>query len=325
VPGAANRLIWAGSKDNDVGPMAAARAAALAAAGDEYRRLLYVAMTRAIERLVVCGVDNGKKLPEGCWYRLVRGALEQQCKLELADDGAGEVLRFRKTPDLAAAAKAETSEAVAPEPAPAWLHAPVAAAAPRSAPITPSGDGAAAERSTPARHSARLRGTLAHRLLQALPDIPPARRAKAAEDYLARAGASLPAEEREIIAEQVMVVLDDKRFYELYGPGSRAEVPIVGKVQIRGETYRVSGQIDRLAVTQDSVLIGDFKTNRDPPRRIEEVPSDYVRQLALYRAVLQKLYPDRSVRAALIWTEVPDLMELSAGVLDGALAQVTPA
>jgi len=328
VPGAANRLIWAGAKDNDVGPMAAARAAALAAAGDEYRRLLYVAMTRAIERLVVCGVDNGKKLPEGCWYRLVRGALEQQCKLEPADDGAGEVLRFRKTPDLAATAKAGTSEAVASEPAPAWLHAPVAAAAPRSAPITPSaasGDGAAAERSTPARHSARLRGSLAHRLLQALPDIPPARRAKAAEDYLARAGASLPAEEREIIAEQVMVVLDDKRFYELYGANSRAEVPIVGRIQIGGKTVRVSGQIDRLAVTQDAVLIADFKTNRPAPRRIEDVPRPYLTQLALYRAVLAKLYPDKPVRCALIWTEVPDLMELSAGALDAALAQVTSA
>jgi ATP-dependent helicase/nuclease subunit A len=325
VPGAANRLIWAGSKDNDVGPMAAARATALAAAGDEYRRLLYVAMTRAIERLVVCGVDNGKKLPEGCWYGLVRGALEQQCKLEPADDGAGEVLRFRKMPDLAATAAVATSEAAAAKPAPAWLHEPVAAAAPRGAPITPSGAGTAAERSTPTRHSVLLRGTLAHRLLQALPDIPADRRAKAAEDYLDRAGTSLPAEEREIIAEQVMVVLDDKRFYELYGANSRAEVPIVGKVQIGGETIRVSGQIDRLAVTQDVVLIADFKTNRPAPRRIEDVPLDYVRQLALYRAVLQKLYPDKPVRAALIWTEVPDLMELSAAVLDAALAQVTPA
>jgi ATP-dependent helicase/nuclease subunit A len=285
-------------------------------------------MTRAIERLVVCGVDNGKKLPEGCWYGLVRGALEQQCKLEPADNGAGEVLRFRKTPDLAATAKATTSEAVAPEPAPAWLHEPVAAAVPRSAPITPSGAGgdtAAAERFTPARHSALLRGTLAHRLLQALPDIPPARRAAAAGDYLGRAGASLPAEDREIIAEQVMLVLDDKRFYELYGANSRAEVPIVGRIRIGGKTMRVSGQIDRLAVTQGAVLIADFKSDRPAPRRIEEVPPDYVRQFALYRAVLQKLYPDRPVRAALIWTEVPDLMELSAGMLDAALAQVTPA
>ena len=71
---------------------------------------------------------------------------------------------------------------------------------------------------------------------------------------------------------------------------------------------------------QDQVLIADFKTNREPPRRIEDVPKDYVCQLALYRAVLMKLYPDRPVRAAVVWTEVPDLMELSADVLDRVLA-----
>ena len=89
---------------------------------------------------------------------------------------------------------------------------------------------------------------------------------------------------------------------------------------------RISGQVDRLSVTQSAVLIGDFKTNR-APRRIEEVSPAYVRQLALYRALLQKLYPDRPVRAALIWTEVPDLMELSEAVMNQAvketLAQVT--
>jgi ATP-dependent helicase/nuclease subunit A len=102
-------------------------------------------------------------------------------------------------------------------------------------------------------------------------------------------------------------------------------VPIVGRLILGGETVRVSGQIDRLVVTQASVLIADFKTNRPAPRRIEDVPPPYVRQLALYRAVLAKLYPDKLVRAALIWTEVPDLMELSGEALDAALARITSA
>jgi ATP-dependent helicase/nuclease subunit A len=84
----------------------------------------------------------------------------------------------------------------------------------------------------------------------------------------------------------------------------------------------VSGLVDRLAVTADSVLIADYKTNRPAPRRPEDVPT-YVTQLALYRAVLARLYPGKRVRAALIWTDVPDLMELSATALDAALAGVT--
>jgi ATP-dependent helicase/nuclease subunit A len=87
----------------------------------------------------------------------------------------------------------------------------------------------------------------------------------------------------------------------------------------------VSGQVDRLSVTKDAVLIADFKTDREPPRLIKEVPRAYIRQLAAYRAVLRTLYPDRIVRAALIWTEVPDLMELSADLLDDEIAGVTSA
>ena len=65
-------------------------------------------------------------------------------------------------------------------------------------------------------------------------------------------------------------------FSDLFAPGSRAEVPIVGRLILGGETIRVSGQIDRLMVTQSAVLIADFKTNRPAPRRIEDVPPTYV-------------------------------------------------
>ena len=43
-------------------------------------------------------------------------------------------------------------------------------------------------------------------------------------------------------------------------------------------------------------------------------------QLALYRAVLRQLYGSREVRAALVWSEVPALIELPTGALDAALA-----
>ena len=117
-------------------------------------------------------------------------------------------------------------------------------------------------------------------------------------------------------------MLGSPQFAALFAAGSRAEVPIVGWVDVRGEKVRVSGQIDRLAVTAGEVFIADYKTNRPPPRI---APRAYVTQLALYRALLQKLYPGHAVRAALIWTEVPELMELSAADLDAALAQVTSA
>jgi len=325
APGAPHRLIWAGPKDNDVGTMAAARQSTLAATADEYRRLLYVAMTRAIERLVVCGVDNGRKLPDGCWYQLVREALVDTCATEPADDGRNEVLRFRKTPDKTTSAPTETGETIVAISAPTWLHQPVDATPPRSAPVRPSGAAAPWLPDAPARRKALLRGSLTHRLLQSLPDIPPAQRKSAMQDYLARAGADLDEAERTTIAEQVLRVLEDPRFAAHYGPGSRAEVPIIGRVQIDSESIAVSGTVDRLALTEASVLIADFKTDRPAPRRLDQVPPEYIRQLALYRAVLAQLYPDRPVNAALVWTEAPDLMELSNDALDAALTRVTAA
>jgi ATP-dependent helicase/nuclease subunit A len=321
-------LVWVTAQSEDVGAMVDARSQAQHDARDEYRRLLYVAMTRAKERLVIAGAQGRNKIPDGCWYQLVEDALTPDCVAEPADDGGGEVWRYRKgPPPEQEQQKKETSAAIKPPSVPAWLTANATSEISAVRTITPSSaeDDDARPPASGDRGAALLRGSLVHRLLQSLPAIPAQRRAKAAEDYLARAGEKLAAEDRAKLAEQVMHVLEDTRFYELFTRRSRAEVPIVGRLIVGGEEVRVSGQIDRLAVTQTSVLIGDFKTNRPAPRRIEDVPHPYVRQLALYRAVLAKLYPERPLRAALIWTEVPDLMELSGEVLDATLARVTSA
>ena len=326
VPGAAEQLVWAGPKDEDVGLVADSRARTEADARDEYRRLLYVAMTRAAERLVVCGTQGRNKIPDGCWYQLVRDALEAECVSEPADDGQSEVLRYRKgEAEPPRAVKAETS--FAPPPIPDWLTRDAPHEKPSARTIAPSSveDDAVRRAPAPASAQALRRGSLTHRLMQSLPDIPDERRRAAAEDYLARSGADLPPEERGVIAEQVLRILAHEPFRMLFAPGSRAEVPIVGRLLLPTGEVRVSGQVDRLVVTVDDVLIADFKTNRPAPRRFEDVPSGYKQQLALYRALLAKLYPERRIRAALVWTEVPDLMELSAAELDAALTQVKPA
>jgi len=192
-----------------------------------------------------------------------------------------------------------------------------------SSPDDESSVGPAAAVGSGERIKALARGTLMHRLLQALPAIAPERRQEAAHRHLARAAALFPAPEREDMIAQVRLVLEDERFRDLFGAHSRAEVPVVGRLTVSGRTISVVGQVDRLAVTAGGVLIADYKTNRPAPRRAEDVPPGYVKQLALYRAVLRLIYPDRPVRTALIWTDVPDLMEISADALDRALATLT--
>ena len=324
---APDHFVWAGPRANDVSPVAAARERMRREAEDEYRRLLYVAMTRAIDRLVVCGAE-GERRPEGCWWDLVFTALQPVSVEEPADDGDGNVWRYRKVPPRARERAPDT--AVRPvDERPSWLDRDAPAEPPSVRLLSPASaydetalaPAAAGGVGRVERDKARARGVLVHRLLQSLPDIPRAARLEAARRHLARTAGAFSAEEREILVEQVRRVLDDPRFAQLFLPGSRAEIPIVGRLQ--GGAVAVSGQVDRLVVTDDSVLLADYKTNRPAPRRLEDVPKAYVVQLALYRAVLAQLYPDKPIRAALVWTDVPDLMEVSAAALDAALCTVT--
>ncbi len=122
---------------------------------------------------------------------------------------------------------------------------------------------------------------------------------------------------------QIWAILDAPEFAELFAPGSRAEVPIVGRLaRMDGATERVAGQVDRLVVTANAVLIGDYKTDGLVPRGLDEVPQVYIAQLALYRAVLMRLYPDKTVRAVLIFTAAPVLIEIPAASLEAKLREI---
>ena len=175
--------------------------------------------------------------------------------------------------------------------------------------------------SAAARRKALERGRIVHRLMQSSPDIAPERRAEACAHFLARAAAkTFSAAEQEEIAKQVAVILGDQRFAEIFLPNSRAEVPIVGRISRSGaEPLGIAGQVDRLSVGSESVLIADYKTDSVVPRNLEDVPH-YVTQLALYRAVLARLYPDKAVRAALVFTNGPVLLEIPGASMDAALA-----
>ncbi len=326
-------VVWAGRKADDPPVVAQARVAMIADAEDEYRRLLYVAMTRAADRLIVggCLPGNRNTVRPLSWYDLIAKGLERAVAETVLDvDNVpppdGVVKRYSRRDDRMPPLAPVTVSPVAAKPElPAWLRAtamrpPLAETVLR--PSAGSDDEGFRLRGgdTPeARAKALQRGSLVHRLLQSLPDLAPERRAAAAANYLARNAVTSTADERAALITQILAIIADDRFAALFAPGSRAEVAIVGRVaQPGGATALVSGQIDRLVLTPREVLIVDYKTNHAPPRDLTGVPPAYVRQLALYRAVLAKLHPDRPVRAALLWTETPEMVELSAKMLDGA-------
>jgi ATP-dependent helicase/nuclease subunit A len=330
APHAPGVVVWAGKKAEDPPAVAAARATMLGETEDEYRRLLYVAMTRAADRLIIggCMPGNMRKLRELSWYDLIeKGLAASGLHMQNVPPPDGVVKRYSRLEDASPAAVAASTEpSPTVIPLPAWLRIPVPREPLADNFLRPSdsaeqGHALRSGESAQLRARALQRGALVHRLLQSLPDVPSERRRDAALRYLARNAAEWAEDEREELAARVSLLIGDSRFAAVFAPGSRAEVSIAGRLDRPGQPPAlVSGQIDRLAVTPAELLIVDYKTNHAPPRTFAAAPAAYIRQLALYRAVLQKLYPQKPVRAALLWTETPELMEIPSPALDAQLA-----
>jgi len=274
-------------------------------------RLLYVAMTRARDRLYVAGWAKRTGDADGSWHDVVTRALGRLSGVEPGDETGS----LRLTRGIAGSeATAAPTERPKPAPPPAWLDRPPPPEPVPQRLVQPSREAAAAVAAgsplATRTGDARLFGTALHRLLHELAAQPTDARDTVLAARLA-AWPGLDTASRRELARQVRGVLELPALAPAFAPGSRSEQPIVGRV---GELV-IAGQIDRFAVTEEAVYLVDFKSNRLPPPRPEAVPPTYLRQLAAYAALLRSLYPDREIRAGLVWTAVPALMPIPAAVL----------
>lgn len=279
----------------------------------ESLRLLYVALTRAQDRLLIAGVAPLSSAPNS-WYDLVCsgfGKLETLPGFSRTPTENGDILHYEsqqtEKPDcvidspvpVPVVKTGETDDLLIllpPEPSPARPLRPE----------RPSGHDSVSSPLALAVDPYRfLRGTITHKLLQILPDIDPVQRQFAARAYVGRAGVDLDMSIRAEIVTEVLSVLNHPEFGPIFGPGSWAEVPITG---MTAGGRLISGQIDRLLVTDRQILVIDFKTNRPPPSDVGDVSAAYIHQLQAYRDLLVRIYPDRVVRCALLWTDGPRLM-----------------
>jgi ATP-dependent helicase/nuclease subunit A len=167
------------------------------------------------------------------------------------------------------------------------------------------------------------RGNLIHKLFEILPDIATEKRGDVAARYLDRQPDLTDSQRREM-AGAVMTVLKDMRFAEAFGPDSRPEVALAGSIgkTARGDEIMLSGRIDRLVVTADRVVIIDYKSNRPAPDRAEDAAIAYQRQMAGYVALLRQIYPEKTVEAALLWTDGPKLTPLSEALVNLRLGEI---
>ncbi|MGK6315069.1 double-strand break repair helicase AddA [Neorhizobium sp. DT-125] len=308
---------------------------------EEYRRLLYVGMTRAADRLIVCGYRGTRENPD-TWQAMISKALaadEHRCRPARfsGPDGEWAGFQWRLPVSSTRVATAEHKQA-APDGKPLLPPAlsrplPVQKMLPR--PLSPSGAGTMIEDEVDdlivtsplfgEKQNAGLalqKGKLVHRMLQMLTEFSGPEREAAARRYAERTARFWPAAERENLVASVMSVLAHEELAPIFSERSQSEVSIMGTLTLEGKNYAISGRIDRLVVTETQVVILDYKTNRVPPKRAEEVPLSHRAQLAIYREILKPLYPGKTSECVLVYTESAEVIALPPELLSRSLAEL---
>jgi ATP-dependent helicase/nuclease subunit A len=281
-----------------------------AAEAREHWRLLYVALTRAEERLVITGALGPKAkgvVPDDSWYQAVDTAL--MAMGVAAVEGRKEYVVTGKR-ETKAAPKPLT---LAPMDCPEWLsqQAPIEARPPR--PLSPSSlgkDDVTDPPPTPAMAAAAERGRLLHALFERLPGVTE-NRAVVADRWLAQSAGVDDGAMRAELIKSALTVIDDPAYAALFSADALAEAPIAGVVG--GDV--IAGTVDRLIVTERSVMLVDFKTGRRVPLSPAACPVPHLRQMAAYYALLSAIFPDKAVVAALLYTAGPMMHILPEALL----------
>ena len=295
-------FLWGANREGDIPLTRRLKDAESLLQDEEYRRLLYVAMTRAEERLYICGWQTSQTVSEKSWFSILSTALadhpQQEAfpfSLDFPRTWTGQGLRLQ-THKESAACEVYAQEPLANKPKealPPWVHQ----AAPPDPPCPEILTASHFLTKDPKRLSstAALQGTLLHRLLQELPLVASSQRPNLIHATLAQPHFSEI--ERAARFKQMMNIVENPELSFLFEPKSYAEVALMGK---RGETILV-GQMDRLIVEDKGLKIIDFKTNRAIPNATDPLFTAYLSQMAAYQAMLRPLYPDKTIDCGLLW------------------------
>ncbi len=322
---AENVPLWKLQIKRDEPVRAAARATGRLERMREYRRLLYVALTRARDRLVICGYEGkrGNRDPER-WYDLVEGAMKRLNADSLVDTNGGSVLVYGPGAGKIEASIGASIPKVLTATLPSWVtlcaaHEPVLV---RHSPTKTRMAGKKSEGVGDGSDTALVRGRALHSILEVLGPTSPDRWGEVAM-AVARRNIEDAALAQSVAAE-ALKVRRDLNFNGVFGPGSYGEVPVRGEVTWLGQQIDISGRLDRLVVREHEITIIEFKTDRIVPNDDSAIPAQYLRQLALYRKALLKLFSDRPVNCGIIWTVEPRMTLIAPKYLDDAEHMLDP-
>ena len=273
---------------------------------EEYRRLLYVAVTRAEDMMIFCGFRKKTKSPDNSWYNMFKKSFTSFA------DCNETTWSYESPQEISVENPSSTEQKPTENLIPDFMFVPAAKEKPLSKPLTPS----KLEENEPAPISPLSavdnsvfykRGTIIHKLLQFIPDIPQKQRVENIAKFIKSKAPEFSKQDQQKILDEVTSLIENKEFGIVFSANSQAEVPIMGEVG--GKI--ISGQIDRLIITDKKIIVVDYKTNRQVPKTINDVPPAYISQLAAYKSLLKKIYPQKDIETFLLWTNIACMMKIS--------------
>lgn len=315
--------LWSPYKDIDCALFKKAQENAQKKLQREYERLLYVALTRAEDQLYIAGYTNAQngKIEEGCWYELVKSGMEKMPNLEDKDlqeasKEQSKVLMISNPQTKEVVSElTQSKEKEDVSSRPLWLETKAPKENKDISALMPSKLGVSASTKPSqgisplnvSQNNRFLKGTLMHKMLEYLPNIASDKRQNSGEEFLRQHGKRLSEESRRDMLDKTLAIINNPEFERFFASGSLAEVSLAGFVN---EDYLMSGQVDRLLITDTEIWIIDYKTNKNPPIKPEDIPEMYKNQMNAYKEAFIQIYPSHNVHAALLWTENSSFMIL---------------
>ncbi|MDR2098848.1 MAG: double-strand break repair helicase AddA [Rickettsiales bacterium] len=274
---------------------------------EEFYRLLYVAMTRARDRLYVCGWEDARGEHGKSWYSCIKDAMESAGARKVRDEilcakGAeyidGEVLLIGVKETASAGVVPESTAAEAPIDIPEFFLRPVA----NPGNVIRRNAGALSPLDDSRKSAPLASGTLLHMLLDRLAPLRKGGYRNAARDYL---------EKTQIVGTEKIIaaiegVFENPAFDFMFDNRALSEV----ELEVGGADGYKNLRIDRLVFKGDEIWIVDYKSDARSPRDASGIPEKYKLQLAAYRDAVSQIYPDKKIRSAILWLETSELMEV---------------
>ncbi|MEL6523002.1 MAG: double-strand break repair helicase AddA [Pseudomonadota bacterium] len=317
LPDGAGGILWKTTTDEAPELVQSAIAESKEREAEERQRLLYVAMTRAEQWLIVCAA--GKPPGPTDWFRMVEAGMARAGGLA-HPFAVGEGQRFEPIPWPTATATPDARPVASTVNLPSWAFDAVPKPERPVAPISPSDLGGAkalaqewdGKRTT---EDAMALGSAIHLLLEHLPGEPPTRWPQLAKALVADWAEPALAQAKQVLEHPTLSQLFDQD--TLFSHGTLAEVPLTARLP--GTDRVIQGTVDLLLVGADRVTAIDFKSNAVVPDTPQTVPDGLLRQLGAYTVALEQIYPGRTVETAILWTAEPSLMPLPHGLVTEAL------